>query len=63
MIQFLKGHIFGDKKFVIGDKVTLWSTFENELIEKKIAQRTSWDGQTIKLKTDLFKPKNDPTEL
>jgi len=57
MIQFIKGYQHGKKKIPIGQKATFDPRIEAELIEKKIAVRTTWNGKTIKMKTDFFNPK------
>lgn len=58
MIQLLKSYTNKrGKKMAIGQKVNLDPKIELQLIEEGKAKRSTWDGTTIKMKTDFFKPK------
>lgn len=59
MIQFLKAYEHKGRRFVIGQKASLIPEIEKDLVEKKIAEPATWDGTTKKIKTNLFKPKED----
>jgi hypothetical protein len=62
MIQFLKSHritIAGKAHVIVaGQKVNVSPELEAELIDKKIARKSKWNGKVEKMKTDLFKPKD-----
>ncbi len=63
MIQFLKSYEHNRNgkitKYVMGQKVNIDPDLAKELVKRGVAKETTWNGKVEKMKTNLFKPKED----